>query len=476
MNSAGGKRLLLLCTTTGYQTRAFIEAGEKLGLPLVFGTDRCHVLEDPWQDGALPLRFEDPGNSARQIVEYARSHPVDAIIALGDRPTPTAARACRALGLPHHPPEAADACRDKYHSRERLRAAGLSVPSFERFPLTADPREIIASSASVAALYERRSDGHRPPLEEKALGVEFPCVLKPLALSASRGVIRANDPEQFVSAFERIRDLLSTPEVRVMREETSDFIQVETYIEGQEVAIEALVDRGQLKILAIFDKPDPLVGPFFEETIYVTPSRLRSEAQIAVSNTLEQAVQALGLFHGPVHAEFRIHADAMRPEGTRTHGIWPDPMPPDHMASDGVWILEVAARSIGGLCSRALRFCSPSLGENISLEELIIRLALGMDVQTIGREAAASGVMMIPIPEAGIFQDVKGVEQALETPGVKDIRITAKPTQKLLPLPEGSSYLGFIFARGPSAQFVEHALRSAHQELRFVITPALPLI
>ena len=324
-------RLLILSTTTGYQTRAFIEAAEKLGLDVVFGTDRCHVLEDPWRDGALPLRFEEPEKSAAQIAEYARANPIDAVVSLGDRPTPTAARAARSLALLHHPPEAADACRDKYHSRERLRAAGLSVPAFVRFPLSADPRQILSAEPRIP----------------------FPCVLKPLALSASRGVIRADSGEQFTKAFERIQALLRAPDVRVMREATSEFIQVETYVEGREIAVEGLMDRGQLKVLAVFDKPDPLAGPFFEETIYVTPSRLRPEVQAAVVETLERARAA---------------------------------------------------------------------------------------------------------------------------PGVEDVVITARPTQKLVPLPEGSSYLGFIFARGSSPEFVEDLLRRAHQELRFVIATALPVM
>ncbi len=434
-NGVQTKRLLILSTTTGYQTRAFVEAAEKLGLAVVFGTDRCHVLEDPWRDGALPLRFEDPEKSAAQIVEQARSHRIDAVVALGDRPTPTAARACRALGLPHHPPEAADLCRDKYHSRARLRAAGLNVPRFRRFPLAADPREIVTSPRAT---------------------IQFPCVLKPLALAASRGVIRVDDPEQFVDAFERIRALLGTPEVRVMREATSDFIQVEAYVPGAEIAVEGLVDRGKLKLLAIFDKPDPLVGPFFEETIYVTPPRLRPEVQTAVGETLQRAVAALKLDHGPVHAELRLD-----PEGARPGKIW---------------VMEVAARSIGGLCSRALRFCSPRLGAEISLEELLIKLALGEDVQDVRREAGASGVMMIPIPGAGIYEGVEGMDAARATPGIDDVVITAKPTQKLLPLPEGSSYLGFIFAGGPSPEVVENALRAAHGKLRFVIAPALPVV
>src|SRR6202795_2553533 len=169
------KRLLVLCTTTGYQTCAFIEAAQKLGLSITFGTDRCHVLDDPWQDGALPLRFEDPEASAQRICDFAASHPLAAIVSIGDRPTSTGARACHKLGLRGHPPEATDVCRDKYRSRERLRDAGLRVPAFERFPLTADPAGIFTTGK------------HK---------VGFPCVLKPLALSGSRGVIRADDPEE----------------------------------------------------------------------------------------------------------------------------------------------------------------------------------------------------------------------------------------------------------------------------------------
>jgi biotin carboxylase len=431
----GIRRLLLLTTTTGYQTRAFVEAAEKLGLDVVFGTDRCHVLEDPWRDGALPLRFEDPQNSAARMVEYARTSRVDAVVALGDRPTPAAARACRALGLLHHPVEAADICRDKYLSRERLRAAGLSVPGFRRFPLAADAR-------AIASWFDS--------------GSGFPCVLKPLALSASRGVIRADDPEQFVAAFERVRNLLRSPEVRVLREETSDFIQVETYVAGEEIAVEGLMNRGRLKVLAIFDKPDPLTGPFFEETIYVTPSRLPAAGQAAVCDTLEQATRALGLYHGPLHAELRLDPAGPRPTS--------------------IWVMEVAARSIGGLCSRALRFSSPEHGEGMSLEELLIRLALGENLHQVQREPTASGVMMIPVPAAGIYTDVDGVETARATPGVEDVVITAKPAERLVPPPEGASYLGFIFARGPSAEYVEDALRQAHAKLRFEIAPTLPVV
>ena len=416
-----GRRVLLLCTTTGYQTRAFAEAAAGLGVEVVFGTDRCHVLEDPWGDGALALRFENARESAGVIADYARANPLDGVVAVGDRPTPTAAWACQALGFLHNSPEAAEACRDKYQSRERLRAAGLRVPTFRRFQVDDDPRAI-------------------------AREVEFPCVLKPLALSASRGVIRADTPEEFVAAFERIRALLRSRDVQVLREETSNFIQVERFILGCEVALEGLLDRGRLKVLALFDKPDPLDGPFFEETLYVTPSRLAPATQKEIVAAVGQACKALGLSHGPLHAELRLNRE-------------------------GPWVLEVAARSIGGLCARALQFEGGT-----SLEELIIRQALGEDVSGVAREGAAAGVMMIPIAQAGIYEGVEGVQAAEETTGVEEVIITAKAEQKLVPLPEGASYLGFIFARGSAPQLVEGALRAAHAKLRFRIRTELPVV
>jgi biotin carboxylase len=423
-------RVLLLSTTTGYQAQSFVEAANKLGLEVVFGTDRCHVLDDPWGDAAIPLRFENPEENSRKIAEAARERPFAAIIQIGDRATETAALASKVLGLLNHPPEAAEACRDKYLARGRLRQAGLNVPDYRRFSLDADPRALLATGA---------------------VTLDVPRVLKPLALSASRGVIRADTPEQFICAFERIRALLKRPEVGVLREETSNFIQVETYIEGDEVAVEAIVDRGRLRVLAIFDKPDPLTGPFFEETLYVTPSRMGRQTQQQIVATLARAAAALGLYHGPVHAELRLNLA-------------------------GIWVMEVAARSIGGLCSRALRFEIPLVDKEVSLEELLIRLMLGLDTSRISREDAASGVMMIPIPETGFYQETRGIDQARATSGIEDVVITAKVSQKLVPLPEGASYLGFIFARGSSPEFVENALRRGHKKLQFVISPALPVI
>ena len=429
------KSLLILASKLGYQTRAFVEAAEQLGLNIVFGTDRCHQLEDPWGDNAIPLQFENPAESAtRVLTESRKGRRFDAVVSLGDRPTPTAARVCAALELPGHPPAAADICRDKYAARTLLAGAGLNVPGFVRLPLATPP-------AAAAQRIERT--------------VGLPCVLKPLALSGSRGVIRADTPEETEAAFARIAAMLRTPEIRVLRENTSEFIQAESYVPGVEVAVEAIMERGRLRLLAIFDKPDPLAGPFFEETIYVTPSRLTQEQQEAIAQTLRTAVASLGLIHGPIHAEFRLHESA-------------------------VWPMEVAARSIGGLCSRALRFArtgaNSSAHDWMSLEELLIRLALGESVSNIARERTAAGVMMVPIPQAGIYHDVQGVEQALATPGIEEVLITAKPEQRLASLPEGGSYLGFIFARAPRPEQVEQALHAAHGNLRFTIGADLPVL
>jgi len=410
------RRLLFLTTKTGYQALAFLEAARKMKVAMVLGTDRCHVLKDPWQDGALPLRFEDPEASAQTILEYARDNPIDGIISAGDRPAATAAFAARALQIPYHPPAAAAASHDKFKTRQLFEAAGLPVPPFARYSMDEDPRRALDR-------------------------VPFPCVLKPLALSGSRGVIRADNPERFVAAFERIRALLRKPEIRVLREEANDWILVEGFIEGGEVAVEGILERGRLRILAIFDKPDPLDGPFFEETIYTTPSRRGAPAQAEIEESTRRAARALGLFHGPIHAEIRFNAG-------------------------GAWPLEVAARPIGGHCSRALRFDA-----GVSLEEVVIRHALQMDLDSVELQAGASGVMMIPIPKGGIFKRAEGTEAALETPGVEEVQITAKPDFRLDPLPEGSTYLGFIFARGFIPEAVEQALRAAHSQLRFVIAP-----
>ena len=406
------KKILLIGATTGYQTGAFADAAERLGIELVLATDRCHVLDDPWGDHAIALRFDDPPGAADVLATKAQ---VDGIVAVGDRPAYVAALAAERMHIRYNSPDSVLACRNKFLARERFRAAGLPTPKFYRVALDEDPQ--IA-----------------------ALRAQYPCVLKPLGLSASRGVIRANHRAEFVAAFHRIGVLLRDRDIQCLNEEHHRFIQVEKFIEGREFALEGILTRGRLRTIALFDKPDPLDGPYFEETIYVTPSRETSETQAAIVRTTESAVEALGLTEGPVHAEMRVN-------------------------SRGVWMLEVAARPIGGLCARVLP----------GLEELILRHAAGEDV-TPERMPGAAGVMMIPIPREGLYSSVEGIVEARAVASIEDVVITAKQGQKLLPLPEGNSYLGFIFARAESAEVVEAALRASHERLSFEIATALPVV
>jgi len=421
MEASRNKRLLILAIKLGYQTRGFSDAAEKVGATVVFGTDRCHKLDDPWGDGALALQFEKPREAAEAIVRELEGNPPDAILALGDRATSTAAFAAERFGIPGNAPAAVEACRNKLRQRERLAASGVRVPEF------------LGISATEA-------------VSEIASRAKFPCVLKPVALAASQGVIRANTAVEFERAAARIRNLLASPEIQAMHEPQIDWLLAESYIPGREVAVEALLTDGRLRILAIFDKPDALEGPYFEETIYVTPSRLSKESQAAIEKCAARTADALGLTTGPIHAEFRIN-------------------------EAGPWVLEMAPRPIGGLCSRALRFGR----ERISLEELLIRDALRMGGSEVDREERASGVMMIPVPRSGIFEGVDGLERAGETEGIEEIRITTRLRDYVAAWPEGSSYLGFIFATGPSPEKAEVALRAAHATLSFRFSPRLPV-
>jgi hypothetical protein len=268
-----------------------------------------------------------------------------------------------------------------------------------------------------------------------------------MSLSASQGVVRANSREEFVAAAERIRRLLGSPEILARKEAGLDRMIVEGFITGREVAVEGLLTDGELRVLAIFDKPDPLEGPYFEETIYVTPSRLSAADLRVIEKSARDAVRALGLTQGPVHAEFRVN-------------------------EEGVWPLEVAPRPIGGLCARALRFVGTD-GELIGLEELLLRHAVGLPGSEWARELEASGVMMIPVPKSGVLERVEGVDAARSVAGITDVEITARVHDFIAAWPEGSSYLGFLFARGDEPGVAERSLRDAHAALNFTITDRL---
>src|SRR5881396_2652563 len=407
-------RLLLLLPTVTYRTVAFVEAARRLGADLTVASERPSTFERANPTGLVTLDFADPTHAAAQAREFARAHPVHGVVAVDDDTAVVAAAIAEALGLRGNPVAAAAAARDKHQQRQLLATAGVAVPRFELLTIAADPEKV-------------------------ASGVSYPCVLKPLRLSASRGVIRADTPAEFVAAFERIKRIL---------EQTgcARSILVEEFVPGCEVAVEGLVTEGALQVLALFDKPDPLDGPFFEETIYVTPSRLARTAQQEIAACAQAAVGALGLRDGPIHAEVR-HNDR------------------------GAWLIELAARPIGGRCGAVLRFetreTGNGRGETMSLEEVVIRQALGMPLPALERERRAAVVMMIPVPGAGVLREVRGVAEARAVPLVEDVAITAHRGQTLVPWPEGSRYPGFIFARGETAKAVEAALRMAHRRLQF---------
>ncbi len=416
--------LLLLVPTTSYRLDDFRAAALRLGVPLVVGSDRCHKVEDFFgeEKDLLSLDYRQPARAAEQIADAARTRPIRGIVPASDPTAVIAALAAERLGLPHNPPAAARRAANKLAMREALRDAGVAVPAFRAFPLDSDP--LTAASE-----------------------VSFPCVLKPLILSASRGVIRADDPAGFVGAWRRIETLLrdTAPERRAREEGGAASILVESFVAGAELAVEGLLRGGRLEVLAVFDKPDPLDGPFFEETIYVTPSRHPAPLLARVEEVAAAGARALGLVEGPVHAELRLGAD-------------------------GPVVLEIAARSIGGLCSRTLRF-----GAGLSLEEVLVAHAMGRPLEALRREARASGVMMLPIPRRGVLHGVRGVEAARAVRGVEDVVVTVPEGREVVPLPEGDSYLGFLFARGEAPAAVEAALREAHRRLTFEIRPALPV-
>jgi hypothetical protein len=425
MNSTTGKpRILLFTAKLGYQTRAFDAAAKKLGVELVFVTDRCHQLDDPWHDRAMPVRFEAPEEAAYAVMQAQSGQRVDGVLALGDRPTLAAAYVARGLGVVHNHPASVEACRSKFRLREVFRDAGLPTPWFRSVPLQAIP-------------------------EPALMGITYPCVLKPISLSASQGVVRVNNREEFLAGAGRLKRLLESAEIQATREPNLDRMIVEESLPGREVA-EGLLTDGELRVMAIFDKPDPLEGPYFEETIYVTPSRLDGREQELTKKSFADATRALGLTHGPVHGEFRLN-------------------------ERGVWPIEVAARPIGGLCARALRFQVENEQEPIALEELLLRHALNLPGKNAPRETVASGVLMIPVPASGILEKVEGAEEARRVPGVTELEITARWRDYIAAWPEGSSYLGFLFARGETPAEVENALREGHARLSFRLTPRLPV-
>jgi biotin carboxylase len=403
--------VLLVAPGQSYRTPAYVEAARRLAVDVVLGSEGEHPVVRPDIRGVrVPIGSAD---ALDRLAGAARELGCTAVVATDDDTVELAAGVGRALGLPHNPVAAVRCSRRKDLGRQALARAGLPVPEHRVLDLSR-------------------------PLPPQLEGLAYPQVVKPLALSGSRGVIRADDREALLSACARVRAILAG----VREPEERDRVLAEGFVPGPEVALEGMLEGGRLQVLALFDKPDPLDGPFFEETYYVTPSRHAPRVQALVARRVEQACRAYGLVQGPVHAEARLSAGE-------------------------VWVLEVAARTIGGECARLLRF-----GTGHGLEELVLARAAGVRLD-LDRAAGAAGVLMIPIPRPGVLRRVEGVLAAQAVPHVESVEISLREGYPLVPLPEGSAYLGFVFARAPTPEQAERALRDAHARLEVVTAPLL---
>ena len=411
-------RVLLIAPPGSYRVHAYLEAARDLGIGMLVASEGEHSLVPGIEDG-LRVDFGDPDAVIEQIVSAHRDRPVAGVVATDDGTVEIANRAAAALGLAHNAPSAARITRRKDLARAALAAAGLPVPAVRRVEL-------------------------RRPLGSQLAGVEFPCVVKPLALSASRGVIRADDLPGLEAACRRAGAIARAAAVASADVEERDTLLVESFVPGPEIALEGMLAGGELSVLAIFDKPDPLDGPFFEETIYVTPSRLPRPVQALAAERVRAGCAAYGLTEGPVHAELRLH--------------------------DGdAWIIEIAGRTIGGDCARLFTF-----GSGTSLEHLVLQRALGRTPDVAFRDSGrATGVLMIPTPGAGTLRRVEGVMEASRIPGICEVSVTVREGYELTPLPEGGTYLGFVFALGEDPAGVEESLRRAQEAVRVVVAPSL---
>ena len=410
------KRVLLLLPTTGYRNADFLAAAKKLDVEIVAAANYCHQLAPSWGlSPIMALHFDQPEQAADTVLREISGN-LDAVLAVDDSGAELAALLAERLGLPGNPAHAVRRVRDKLAFRRLLQEREFLCPEFHHLPTGEDPQKLFPE-------------------------LKFPVVVKARRLSASRGVIRVEDSEALVRAVNWVRAIQS----RADRDAQELGLIIENFIPGQEYALEGILEQGKLTLLALFDKPDPLDGPYFEETLYLTPSRLPEALQNGIHEKVALACRVAGIKVGPVHAEVRVN-------------------------DQGIWILEVAARSIGGLCGRVL---THSLG--MSLEEVILRQVVGEPLAIAGA-AGAAGVMMIPIPRRGIYHGIEGLAAAQSVAAITGVTITAQPGQIIAPPPDGASYLGFIFARAATPADAETALRIAHRRLHFDIRPEYPAI
>lgn len=415
MKTSARRHLLIIAPHHSYRIAPYIKAAEQLEINITIASAGEHSLISVINKG-LHIDFSDEEKALADILTAAVQTPFNAVLGTDDVSVALAAKVAKALGLLHNPPAAALFARRKDRARACLQSAGVAVPAFQRIELN-------------QSIYDQLGK------------LKYPCVLKPLAMSGSRGVIRVDDSCAAETAVNRIMTILREVDVA----EESAAILAEAFIEGHEVAYEGLLSKGHLTTLALFDKPDPLNGPYFEETYYISPSRLTRKVQQQIQQTVLDACRAYGLQQGPVHAELRIDGD------------------------DKVWVLEVAARTIGGECARLVELVTGQ-----ALEKLVLAQLLEINIPTMTFDGGA-GVLMIPIPAAGILRRIEGIAAARAVKNIEELLISVRDGHELVPLPEGASYLGFIYAVADSAEAAERALREAHSKLKIVTAPIFKL-
>lgn len=408
------KQLLLISHHNSYRIAPYIKAAKNLGISVTIASQGKHSLVTEVASG-IHINFDDTASALDEILKENHNTAFSGVLGSDDQTVELAASAAKALNLPHNPPQAARFSHRKDLARAELTLAGCPVPIHCLLDLTQN-------------------------IEKQIAGLPWPCVLKPLNMSASRGVIRANNEDEFIAACERLRPILAT----TLGEFEQSHILVEEYIDGIEIAYEGFLHDAVLQTITIFDKPDPLVGPYFEETIYVTPSRLNDELQVSIKDVIQNACTAYGLITGAIHAECRIDEN------------------------NNIWILEIASRTIGGDCGRILD------NEQIGIEELAISLAIGQPVE-FNMAEQARGVMMIPVKEKGLLKRVEGLLDANKEKHIDKIDIIIREGHELVPLPEGNQYLGYIFASADSPEQVTAAIREAYAKLRFITAPVFSI-
>lgn len=398
-------RAVVILPSTTYRAEDFIEAAESLGVDLVVASEQPPPFD--MGDRYLQIDCSNPQKAASEIARLGDDVPLDGVVAADDAGVVIAASVGTSLGLAANDPDAALSTRDKAEMRRRFHGAEVPQPRFEILQRGDDPHALVEN-------------------------VGYPLVIKPVNRSASQGVLRADNRTDLTDAITRNEKILGPDQSRPLL--------LEEYMPGAEVAVEGLVRQGRLTVLTIFDKPDTPAGPAFPETILVTPTRLPNGTRDECVRVAELAIQGLGLTHGPVHIELKVEENRVR-------------------------VLEVAARSVGGLCSRSLSFGLM----DTTLETLILRNAMQMDKPELRRESHASGVLMIPIPKSGVLSEVRGIEETRAIEGITGVDITIPAGTRVLPPPEGDRYLGFVFARGTDPGGVEAALRKALETMEPVI-------